>query len=67
VVLDEGAEVRLLLSDRDGAPRGTLRANWPDAAAAARRSSPASRGRRSRRARRHVHDHPAQSCPARRG
>jgi len=37
VVLDEGAEVRLLLSDRDGAPRGTLRANWPDAAAAARR------------------------------
>ncbi|MBL8622750.1 MAG: hypothetical protein JNK64_15650 [Myxococcales bacterium] len=37
VVMDEGSEVRLVLSDRDGAPRGTLRASWADAADAARR------------------------------
>ncbi len=37
VVLNEGSEVRLLLSDRDGAPRRTLRASWADAADAARR------------------------------
>lgn len=37
VVLDEGSEVRLLLSDRDGAPLSTLRAGWADAADAARR------------------------------
>lgn len=37
VVMDEGSEVRMLLSDADGAPRGTLRAPWPDAADAARR------------------------------
>lgn len=35
--MDEGSEVRLLLSDADGAPRGTLRAPWSDAADAARR------------------------------
>ncbi len=35
VVMDEGAEVRLLVTDRAGAPARTARAAWPEAAAAA--------------------------------
>ena len=35
VVLDEGGDVRLVLVDPDGAPLGTRRARWSDAAAVA--------------------------------
>jgi len=35
VVMDEGAEVRLLVTDRTGAPARTTRAAWSEAAAAA--------------------------------